>query len=187
MRNFNNSTIGNSVKIGKALKVAAAILVVYAVLRLVLFTALFDGVADVVGAFVIAIICVYFTGKCQREVHEREVEAKDEAMLEEAPVLAQPTQAAPTPVVATTSLETTATEATKQFVAPSYRNGLSIKNAQMYVDDEKVAVMEQSKTVNELQRQIDEEARMRSQLVVDYNATFGQQATSVTPNTVTNP
>ena len=70
---------------------------------------------------------------------------------------------------------------------------MSIKDAQMYVDGEKIAIMEQSETVNQHQSQIDEAARKRSQLVADYNATFGRQATPAapaapaTPATATNP
>lgn len=183
MRNFNNSTIGNSVKISKALKVVAAVLVVYGVLRLILFTALFNGVGDVVGAFVIALICVYFSGKCCREQHEREVEAEDEAMLEEAPVLAQPTSVAP--VVQPSQA---ATEPTKKFVAPSYKNYQSIVDAQGLTDDEKIAIMEQSKIVNEQQQAINDARRKRNQTVADYDATFGRRFTTTPATTqTTNP
>ena len=180
MRNMN-STVGKPSKVSKVLMVIAAVLAVYAILRLAIPTSLISGFGDVIAVVLIALLLVYFSGKCCREQHEQEVEEADEQMLAEAPVLAQPTQAAPAPVAATTSPEATATEAAKQFVAPSYRNGMSIKDAQMYVDGEKIAIMEQSETVNQHQSQIDEAARKRSQLVADYNATFGRQATPAAP------
>lgn len=196
MRNFNNSTIGNSVRISKTLKMVAAVLVVYGVLRLILFTALFNGVGDVVGAFVIAVICVYFAGRCCCVQHEREVEAEDEAMLEEAPVLAQPTPVAPvvqpsqaaTAVTTNTdSQEETAPEP-KKFVAPSYKNYQSIVDAQGLTDDEKIAIMEQSKIVNEQQQAINDARRERNQAVADYNATFGRRFVTTPPvPTMTKP
>lgn len=173
-KSMNNTMIGTPAKATKALKVVAVVLVIYAVLRLMVLTNLFTGFADVVAAVMIALICGYFAGKTRREQHEQEVEDEDEEMLAEAPVLAEPVAPAKPATEPVASAEP-ATEPEKKFVAPSYKNYQSIVDAQGLADDEKIAIMEQSKIVNEQQQAINDARLKRNQAVADYDATFGRR------------
>lgn len=102
-KSMDSKMIGTPAKANKILKVTVALLAIYAVLRLMVLTNLFNGFGDVVAAVMIALLCGYFAGKARREQHECDVEEEDDKMLTEAPVLAEPVATTPIaePVTAT--------------------------------------------------------------------------------------